>query len=146
MSWFRKINPQAYDKGMALFKKVATPVQSFFKKGGDGQRILDDVSHYLGHGARVLKDINREASKVLESDIMAHLTGLGNKEDGRKALAALRGVNQAIGLAGGLTDLGQSITNRGNYHGSSGDVVTNLLERGKTAYDLGRTGHDIRFE
>jgi hypothetical protein len=146
MSWFRKLNPRAYDKGMALFKKVSVPVQSFFKKGGDGQRILDDVSHYMGHGARVLKDINREANKVIESDIIRHLIGLGNQEDGRKAMAAVRGVNQAIGLAGGLTDIGAGITNRGNYRGSSGDVMTNLLERGKTAYDLGKTGNEIRFE
>jgi hypothetical protein len=100
----------------------------------------------MGHDARVLKDIHREANKVIESDVIRHLIGLGNQEDGRKAMAAVRGVNQAIGLAGGLTDIGAGITNRGNYRGSSGDVMTNLLKRGKTAYDLGKTGNEIRFE
>lgn len=129
-----------------FFKKnVSAPSQSFFKKGGTAEQVLDTGSGYLGKAGRILGDINREAGKVLNSDIATGIANLAGPE-GLAALNGLRGGNQAIGLASNLANQGSQITNRGNYSGSSGDVATNILERSKRIVDTGETGHNIQFQ
>lgn len=127
-----------------IFKKSASTVGNIFKKGGAVETGVDRVSHTLGSVSRGLSNINREAGKVLNSDIaknLAHMAG----PNGMSAYQGAVGANKAIGLSSNLAAQGSAMANRGNYRGNSGDVATNLLERGKKIANTGAEGRGIKF-
>ena len=144
MSFFRKVQAKAKPVSN-FFNKASNSTASFFKKDGTAEKTLNDASVGFRKTANTLGQINTQADKVLNSNITQSLaSSMG--ADGRNGLTALRGVNSSIGVAGDISRQASAGTNKGNYSGSSGDVINNALERSSKIYDTGRKAQSIQFE
>lgn len=144
MSFFRKAS-NTFKPVNNFFKKASSSANTFFKKGGDAEHILHDTSVAFRKTGNTLGQVNTQAGKVLGSDIAQHLASSMGAE-GLAGLKAVRGVNSALGVSADLSHQVSQGTNKGNYRGSSGDVVNNALERASRGYDTGRDAQKIHFK
>lgn len=125
-----------------LFKKTYAPVGSFFRKGG-ARMAVDQISRNFGGVGKTLGSINKIGNKVLTSDIAQELVNMtGPNSMVRGTYNGLLGANRVIGTGGQVFRQGGELANRKNYKGDTGDVMVNILERGKRIHD---TSKDIHF-
>lgn len=113
-----------------LFAKANHQATRFFAKNGEAQNILSDASDGFRKIGSTLNHVNAQTGKVLSSPITEELA---SSMGARSLLSGARKANAGLGLAANLSSHASAATNRSNYHGSSGDVVNSVLERGDRA-------------
>jgi hypothetical protein len=114
-----------------IFKKTVRPIGNFFKK--EGSNLLRKTSHTLGDVGNILGNVNNQANKFLNSNFANTLADtLPYGQVGKNLLV---NINKGIGNLSNLTQQASNLTNKKNYSGSAGDVVTNALQRAKNIKD-----------
>ena len=131
-SLFGKISSGVSD----LFGKGKVGNTQLFGKGSVASHFVNSVSSGLGKFGEGVGKLGSEVATISNNPLVqsiAATTPYGG--------SILSGVGRLGSLASGISNtahLGSNLANQGGYHGNTGTVVGNILEKAKAVQDSGK--------